>query len=325
MLDQDLHFQLELSAATAVTDGDRVNDGNRGRVFRKESLKAGTFYKNGQEFTISREDLIHFGKSVDVQLEKGIRIDLPSEHTGDPDKSRGKVIGQEVVDDSLFLFVEFANDEYAKLADTAEVSVFVPPSYEVGTTGEVLHRPLRHLALTQDPVVNDLQPFEMVLSRKPQMKMSELAKSVGVSVEDGADDTVIGKAIAAAFKAKKAVKPEVKKKPEEETKLSHDPVTAQLLKENRQGKIQALVASRKITPAIQKQLEDAWTTDEQITLSLSNPATMEAFNSVIQSLDANQPIATGDGSSTSQAQVLQLSKDDVVDAEKNPLLAACKS
>lgn len=342
MLDKPLILCLSLGPADAVSSGSFVTDDNRGRVFRKCVIRSGKFWKKGQPFQISQDEIKHFKSTVDYQLSKGIRIDVPSEHADGqyaPDRSRGKVVGAEVAQvetDSgpelgLYTFIEFASEDHAKLSKTAECSIYVPASYEVGTSGEVIHRPLREVALTQDPVVSGLGSFELVLSHgPPTMKMKDLAKALEVSFEDDADDTAIAREIKKAWKAKSKAEP---------TKLSQDPAdpatpadpakspnvtdfNVSLLRKSRTTDIKALELSHHITPAQSEKLIAQHCSQAALELSLSNSTVLESFDDTVETLKLSVQ-SLGDGKDHSQHQTLELSKEDLRDPKKNPLSAAC--
>ena len=336
MIDSSLVFCLKLSNSTPVETGSLLTDENRGLLFAKEVIHSGTFFKEGEEFTITDEEIEHWKKTVDMQLSHGVRIDVPSEHANGefaPDRSRGKVVGAEVHTredgtKGLTAYIEFGNEKQAELAKTAESSIFVPPSYEIGTTGQVLHRPLREVALTQNPVVPGLGQFDLILSHGPtDMKIADLAKSLGVTFDDGADESTIAGAIKKAWKAKGAPP----KKKEDETKLSNEPPSddgnvtpfnLNLLRKSRMGDLNALELGKHITPAQKKKLESTFCSDDALTLSLTNEAVLNQFDEYVETAKLNT-IDLGDGSDGSQHQTLELSKEDINDPKKNPLSAAC--
>ena len=332
MLDKPVTICFGRTAATAVDKGELVTDENRGRVFRKEVIKVGQFYNEGDPFEITSSDIDRWVAGIEVQLSHGIRIDVPSEHTDDPDRSRGKVIGAEREGDSMFAYLEFSNDKHAELASTAETSIYSPPSYEVGTTGEVLYRPIRHVALTQDPVVNGLKPFELILSRNPpkrtnQVDPIEFAKSLGLELAADVTPEDATAAIAAGFKQRDDQILELSKKKAESKKEPETPVDPAMLtlsRDNRTMKIDQLVLSRHITPATAKSLKETHCSDEAITLCLSNQVAQKQFEDSMATYGNQTPIVADaeDGSSTGP-QTLKLSKTEILSSEKNPLLAAC--
>lgn len=135
-------------------------------TFRKELIYAGSFAKKDQRFTIDRPLLDHYKSTVDKMLSNGIDIPIPIEHTTDPEKNRGKLLGVEVAKnkrgvESLFGTIKFRDEESAKLAKTSNVSIYQPPEFTDGV-GRKYVRPIRHVALTDYPVIPALEGFEPI-------------------------------------------------------------------------------------------------------------------------------------------------------------------
>lgn len=327
MFTEALQFSLTTHKAT-VAEGNLVTDENRGRVFKKEVIYSGRFQKGEQDFEIDSGLINHWVKSVDLQLANGVRIDLTSGHPteDDPTASRGKVIGAEAGKneedlDALYLFVEFANDDYVGLADTAEASIFSPPSYTDGK-GNDYFRPLRGLALTQDPVIPKLAGFDLVLSfKEPKMDLKTVATDLGIEVGEEATDEEIAQLIKShddEIKASLAeAKKPVKEKPKEIVASQDTELNRNLLKRARAADIASLKG--KVTPAVSKKLEEQYCSDEALSLALSNPGINGVVDNVFDTLKTLPDISQNPGTGTGP-QVLELSGPDLLTA-KNPLIA----
>jgi len=324
---------LKLSSGTKYS-GSRFNAKKSGRVFRKESIYVGEFRKGDMEFSIDEPLLHHWSNGIDLQLSNGVRIDVSSEHSAKPEDSRGKVVGSEIGlnennDPALFLYVEFANDAYASLADTAEVSIFSPPSYQDGK-GNTYYRPIRGLALTQNPVIPGLSSFELVLSHTgtAPMPLRALAKSLGISVADEATDAQISASISKAFstlkKAKAKTKPDPVKPDQTIVASNNTAFNRGLLRRSRQADIESLVSDGHITPAVAVELSKQWTSDDALTLSLSHEPTMVSFDTTINALKKGKAASLGNGEDESGAQLLELSATDIHDPKKNIMLATAQ-
>lgn len=73
-----------------------------------------------------------------------------------------------------------------------------------------------------------------------------------------------------------------------------DPISIKLIAENRKLKMDALIAAGKLTPVARKELEKVFSTDESISLSLSNNSLDESttyFDGVFAALSINDPVA----------------------------------
>lgn len=331
--DKPLTF-THTSTSQPVTEHALVNDKNAGRVFRKEALPVGTWYKDDQEINVEEGFLKHVVSSVDTQLARGIRIDMPSEHTSDPDASRGKIIGAEVGknskgEDALFTYCEFAPD-HVGLAQTAEVSVHIPPAWTDGKKNEYTW-PLRHVALTQKPIVHGMSDFELVLSMGPPstgtVSMSlatTLREKLGLKA-DATDDEIE----AAFLKSHGAPAPQPPAAPQppspepDPATLSFKPPigTVKQFQRSRIAELDSLVPDH-ATPATVKTLKEQWCSDAAITASLTlSEGDSDPYESVLGTLRMQKVQQLGDGTSSADAQIT-LSGADVSDPKKNPLVAA---
>jgi phage I-like protein len=279
----------------------------KARTYRKELIYVGKFIKDGIEFSIDDALLQHWVETFNEMSKDGIEVPVPIEHTTNPEARRGTVQALELAADSkgrsaLFGVIQFRDEEAEKLAASANVSIYVPPNAEVN--GKRYVRPLRHLALTDYPAVPDLDNFHTIAASlanpkgDKDMALIDLAKSLGLKPEDGTDDSKIESMIASAFSALKKTVADLKaggeKKPEEKPKPAFAAGLLNIAKDNRSLKLSALVDSGKITPAVSKALMEHFSTEESLTLALSNESGVDTFDSVVKSLEHNDPVKLGE-------------------------------
>jgi len=187
-------------------------------TFEKEHAYVGKFQKGDDpEFELTEEALSHFAAETNRYIENGNKCNLPVEHTTDPEKNHGENKKWFVKDDSkgrrgLFSLTEFRDAEAAKLARTAQTSIFCPAKYKDGAQNEYV-RPIRHVALTDYPVIPGLDGFTPIAAslvsvpRKENSSMSEtlkgLAEGIGLQLSEDvfADEAKASKSILDAFAA----------------------------------------------------------------------------------------------------------------------------
>ena len=302
-----------------------------GRVFRKELITAGTWHKGKDTWIVDEALLLHWVQTHKQQIANGLTVTLPAKHTDDPEKNRGFVLDLEVdVNEqgmpALFGTIEFA-EGYEKLAKTVDVSVYAPNHYTDGK-GNRYYRPIRHVALTTDPVVTGLGKFKPIvasfgekvkMAKTMRLSMKGLAKRLGVNLAETDDDFDAEKAIIREWgkRGKSAVKEEKKDVKAEQDPPKTDPPKTEpapiaaahidMLRENREGKLDRLVEKGKITKAVRDELHKQFANDDALALSFSQP---DAFNSTITALEKNESVIN-----FQQRTSTQLPK-----AEDNPLL-----
>lgn len=284
--------------------------------FRKQLLYTGDFRKKKQRIPVSSKDLDHYSKSTNKMLSRGVKVPLPLEHTTNPKKNRGYLRRVERgVDkfgrDSIFGIIDFRDKKAAKLANSSDISVFIPPQQEDGF-GRIYKRPISHVALTTQPVIHDLGGFEAIVAsfdsfsqeRKRKMKdlsSKKLAKRLGISLSKG--EKLTAKMI---------------KKHYDETKSEVDPIALSHMEKNRESQIRALsrIEDPKITPAVADRLVDIFCDDKVLSLSYGNEDLDDLFEEVLDALSEND-IEDLSGES-SGGQVIKLSKKSKI--KGNPLL-----
>ena len=294
--------------------------------YRKEVIYEGPFLlqnSSGKRFNAVVDDaqLHQWVKTFDAMKNAGVSVPVPLTHTEDPEKNRGTVVQLEVAKNkdnknALFAHIEFRDKEAAKLAVNTDVSIYVPPEFTDGK-GVVYHRPVRHIALTNYPVIPKLGKFEAIAASfigEEDMALADLAKKLGVSIEDGMKDSAIESAVVSLFASLK--KKNVVKEPKT--------ISAGFLKmgkENRETKLKALVLSGKIVPAVSKKLEAVFCTDESLSLSLQDEVIDDGFDAIMDALADNENVLSF--KENTPPQTLVLGKDGkskvsplVADAEK---------
>ena len=184
------------------------------QVYRKEVVYPGHFMKMDSDDTVEYDLTVddslldHWANQFKKMKQAGIEVPLPIEHTTDPEKRRGTVVDlkKEYSPDreanALFAYIKFRDPETAAaLAKTSQVSLYSPPDFIDGK-GVKYKRPIRHIAITDYPVIPDLRGWEtvtasLVLSENGVQSMAVTLKDaldrLGVSYPDGADDeTMLG-------------------------------------------------------------------------------------------------------------------------------------
>lgn len=307
--------------------------GNDPLTFTKELIYASDFNKQGKEFSVDAACLDHWHKSIGTFNEAGIKIPLPIGHVEDAESNRGEIIGSErklnsLGKEALYVKMQFRDEEAAKLAKTSDVSLYTPKQFTDGT-GTVHQFPIRHVAITDYPVIPKLEGFEVIAAsfmtpktliedKVDNMALKVLAAQCGLSLGNDLEDDKIEEAIVLGFKslndkltaATKPVGPTFKP----------TPAMVDMLKENRSLKLGQLVKDANITPAVATDLVAAFCNDDCISLSLSDntDTTNALFDVVIKALAKNEPVIKPESSGVNAG--VRLSHDDLRDAEKNPLL-----
>lgn len=330
---------MELAYAYEVPGGQDFKPtgkvGDR-RVYRKQLVYEGDFVKRlkghpPQPVHVTVADLDHWYETGQLMLSDGVDIPMPLEHTEDPDKNRGLVVGYErgVNEDGKQALYGLHVFDDEKLALSSNVSIYVPPEWE--HSQRTYKRPIKHVALTNYSVIPKLGRFEAValsladpepeLGPQPRLKedgmsLSTLAKAMGVEVPDGAKDDDIEKAIGSAFQALKSAKPPEKPKP-----IAAGFVN--LARDNRAAKLEKLVQRGNITPAVRDSLAEQWCSDQALQLSLTaDGETTDGFDALVDTLAKNDPVEIGE--KTGPQGVVALSAAELSDDEKNPLLRDAK-
>lgn len=279
--------------------------------------------------------------------EVGVRVPIFKTHREDPDNKRGEIIDAYVKPNkqgvpSLHVKAKFDNAEAMRLAFANEVSAMLPPKFVDGKNNTYEY-PLRHVAITANPVIPGLDGWEgpVVLSfssesglepaPKGEPKVSKLVQTLmgklGITAPDGANEDAclqlaldkvdeVQSACSLLNKGEKKDEKKDEKLPEGEMTLSFPPVILGSMKKSRISTVDALVLSRDITPAIGDDLKKTYCTDEVIKADLSLSTEETEFD---RQIELAKKMAKARPMKTSR-ETLKLDRE----GETNPILADAK-
>lgn len=310
------------------------------RTYRKELIYVGKFVKDDgksrQEFTVDEALLHHWTNTFAAFKDRGIDVPLPVEHTDDPEKRRGSLVGAEVaLNDkglpALFGVVTFRDAEAEKLAATASVSLYVPPKFVDGK-GNTYYRPIRHVALTDYPVIPGLGGFEAIAAslvgdRTMKLSLAGMAEKMGIPVADKDEPSIEAEIVSAYQSLQQQVEQLQAKIAElegggegegEGEPAAEEPVAAgfiNLARDNRRMKLDAAVQTGLLTPAARKKVEAQYCTDQALTLSLRGK-TDDGFDALMDTLRENGAVLSFKERTGAQTTVLP---DGAKAAEKGTL------
>ena len=142
-----------------------------GLTFRKELIYEDDFHKKtptvDQHFTVDTLKLDHWCATGNRMISNGVPIPVPIKHTTDPEARRGSVVrfergknknGKE----ALFGIIRFRDRKAAELAKSTDVSIFVPKDTVTDGKGREYVYPVRHVCLTDYPVIPGLSGFDAI-------------------------------------------------------------------------------------------------------------------------------------------------------------------
>lgn len=320
-------------------------------VAEKQVIYVGTFKKwlddkQFLSFDVDEKLIDHWVSTHKELLAAGLDVPLPVKHTDDPEKRRGTVLDlKKKVDSkgriSLYASVRFNSEKIKNDLKSSNVSLYCPPV--VRHQDKIFTRPIRHVCITDYPVVGDLEPFTIAAAydnpsaAKPKPKqgnsamMKALAAKLGLEVPPDASDDAIAGMIFAKFEElmNKDINGDGKvgdaaggdtpsgDTPTKDTAVAAstkpDPMLLSLVRDNRSMKIDSLVAACKLTPARAKELKAKYTGE---TISLSN----EVFDEIVNEIQSREPIVALSGE-TSGSQHTPSSESSLV---KNALARSGK-
>jgi hypothetical protein len=204
-MSQDNYYLRVSTAGFALATGD-----SDGTLFRKELAYPGTFAKvndaGEMEFELPVDEglIDHWVDTFEKMRANGVDVPVPIGHDTSPEKRRGTIerLAKEPSEapgregqPALFCYVRFKTPEVAAELKDSNVSLFMPPTWTDGMKRRYI-RPIRHVAITDYPVIPGLSPFQEVAagfelsqSGDSSMPMStaELAKRMGITLEAGED------------------------------------------------------------------------------------------------------------------------------------------
>ncbi len=313
----NVNFALNIKDASpfVFSNGDQL-------TAEKQVIYVGNFYQSLQDewFPVTESDIDNWVSVHEQFNQDGINVPLPEEHNELPSFKRGDVLSLSKRTDekgrlSLYAKVKFKDAKAKSDFSASQVSLFCPPEFVSGT-GKRYHRPITHLALTDYPVVPDLEGWKTIVASNLKttnkdnlMNLKTIAKALGLTLADDATDQVMSDAITAQFSTMaSAAVASTSEITELKAKLATaiaaatadpaNPPPAPILpgilsmaKDARGLKIDQLVTSGNITPAVAAKLKEQYTTDSTLSFSLnSTSGTGDGFDAVIATLQLNNPV-----------------------------------
>lgn len=307
---------LSLAGSLALAGAVRTDEnGVKIQRFSKDLIRAGDWVKasTGQRFKIDakwmNDRVAEFGR----MKANGVRVPVPAGHTNDPESNRGYLEDLWVDGDTLMGAIDLIGEKAIALASTCEVSIYVPEKITDGKGNEYT-QPIEHVALVTDPVISGQQKFVPIAASRggsvnnvpvcrlsmgdSTMKWQDLCAALGISAE-GLDDTtgpaaVVKKIGELAEKNKTLAKDASDAKAAlaaSRNKPDPDPVVLRLARENRDMKLNRLVETGKITPAVKAKLAGCFIGEADANLKLSLDADNDGrFCAVIEALGENDPV-----------------------------------
>lgn len=328
-----------------------LSDGGSALRYWKELIYQGDFVKKTPDteihFSVDAGTLNYWQNTFREMQAAGVAVPVPLEHTDEPDKRRGTVVDVKLSTNNrgllaLYGLIEFADEEAAKLSKTADVSIFVDNEFTTGT-GLTFNKAIRHVALTDYPVIPNLGKFESLAAsfQEPPTKgtnkmairaIADLLKIDPKITDEKELETAVSSAISELMKKVDAAAsnpPESKPNNDEPPGNPPNPAPANppaisasllgILRDNRTHKLNSLVVAGKITPAVRDGLVSQYCADRVLSLSLQPNAAPDNFDSVVAALDKNETVISF--REKSGAQSVALSNPAALKAENNPLIA----
>lgn len=294
-------------------------------TFEKELIYQGTFKQpDGLQFSVDNQAFQHWHNTFLAMSAEEIEVPVAIGHSENPEHRRGTLKALRLAKnsrglDAVFGKMTFRDAEAAKLALCSDVSIYAPKEFKSGK-GTQYYWPLRHIAITDYPVIPGLEKFKaiaasLVLSNEVPKMNAAIIKKLGVDEKlTGADlDAALEKAIDALIAAAKKPEP----KPEEKPAA----VAASLIKlvgDSRATQIDSLVNDpdgARITPAVAAELKKQFCNPATVAIVASHTGDAEpdGFAATLAALKLNTPVLKLGEKSGPQG--------DTLDPAKNPLIA----
>lgn len=153
-----------------------------GLTFWKELIYEGSFTKAvpgqaPQHFTIDQAKIDHWATTGNRMVKNGVKIPLPLKHNDNPEANRARLIeyATDVNDSGLYSLwgkVRFNNARAAELAASTDVSIFVPGDTFVDGRGNSYEYAIKHIALTDYPVIPGLSDFHAIAASYDGLELS---------------------------------------------------------------------------------------------------------------------------------------------------------
>lgn len=228
------HYKMPLPNHIILCSTSGFEKTSEPTIWRKELIYPDHFVKktpDGKvEFELPVDETLmdHWVKVFQEMKAAGVEVPVPIEHTTDPESRRGTVVDLKKEfnktrgENAVYAYIRFRDPKAEELAASTQVSLFCPPEFTDGK-GKKYIRPIRHVALTDYPLVPDLGGFEKAIaasligttrslvlscetSTQPtedvsMSQISDLADRLGITYEPGSDDESIMQAIESAWNA----------------------------------------------------------------------------------------------------------------------------
>ena len=202
----------------------------KGPVYRKELAYQGLFRKMKEdgsepefELNIDEPQIDHWVNTFQQMKKNGVQVPMPIGHNSEPERRRGTVLDIRKEPNpkrkggmSLYAYCTFNDEDAAKQFKHSNVSLFMPPRQFDGH-GRQYIRPIKHVAITDYPVIPGLDPFQSVaasLDRKyanafelslsdedDEMPLTwvDVANELGIDIPEDADEDVAKSAVQQAY------------------------------------------------------------------------------------------------------------------------------
>ncbi len=188
------------SFAVHMKAGDEADDEDDGLIW-KEIIHPGKWFKTdtGRAMEITADIIKGAFKAWKAGLPKYISVPADSHHgisdgIVPPQANRGFVEKLKLVKDRLFAGFRFTDPEIGQgvqLGNIADVSVFLRPNVTHPETGKQFLWTLQHVLLTNDPLVQDLEPFGVAASAEAgrEFVVQMYRQATDEEVNEMAEDT----------------------------------------------------------------------------------------------------------------------------------------
>lgn len=266
-------LQLQTFPASYL-GGENTPDGLH--TYRKELIKVGSYVKasTNQAFKVTKEILSHWANTFHRWVSAGNKVPIPLGHgrEGQPEANAGWVTNM-FVDDGVLVGIMNILDP--QLALTTDVSICVEPDVVDGK-GNKYSSLITHVALCTDPVVPGLKDFETLSLSKGVSTMEflkKLAVMLGITSAEPTEEEVT---LALSTKLTPVIPPATITA--SQTVTAVDPLVVKLMAENNEGKLNTLVNSGIITPAIKDIIAKEYVEPTALTLTLSKGGDNKHFD-----------------------------------------------
>jgi hypothetical protein len=327
----------------------RTEGGQPVKRFRKELIRVGTYCtSDGLEFTVDESSIDNWSAQFSRMCSNGVKVPVPTSHTNDSTANRGWMVDIFREGQSLIGVVDLVGEDAIAMAGRTDVSIFSPAHHTDGK-GNTYDWPITHVALCTDPVIPGLDgfvPLAASLGKTPDnvpvfiankenpvaFKFEKIQKALGIEeklTEANADTAIVASfsgvtdKVATLIGEVKVLKGDLAKakNPAPVEPKPVDPELLRLSRENHGMRLDGLVATGRITPAVREKLKGVFIGVDGAVLSLSlSSGTSEQFGLVLDALADNDPVTLGE---QTKAQTLALSHKTedqtsplVVDAER---------